>query len=104
MDPHTNADGFATNIDNSDEAKSKPLAWRNSWDAPEVTAMTAAAVRERDEEKRKQMYLDLQKKVLEEGPYIIMFQSTSQRAQRSNVKDFVQGPSADVTYYNLTTK
>jgi peptide/nickel transport system substrate-binding protein len=104
MDPHTNADGFATNTDNSDEAKSKPLAWRNSWDAPEVTAMTAAAVRERDEEKRKQMYLDLQKKVLDEGPYIIMFQSTSQRAQRSNVKDFVQGPSADVTYYNLTTK
>jgi peptide/nickel transport system substrate-binding protein len=104
MDPHTNADGFATNTDNSDDAKSKPLAWRNSWDAPEVTAMTAAAVRERDEEKRKQMYLDLQKKVLEEGPYIIMFQSTSQRAQRSNVKDFVQGPSADVTYYNLTTK
>jgi peptide/nickel transport system substrate-binding protein len=104
MDPHTNADGFATNTDNSDEAKSKPLAWRNSWDSPEVTAMTAAAVRERDEEKRKQMYLDLQKKVLDEGPYIIMFQSTSQRAQRSNVKDFVQGPSADVTYYNLTTK
>lgn len=104
MDPHTNADGFATNTDNSDEAKSKPLAWRNSWDAPEVTAMTAAAVRERDEEKRKQMYLDLQKKVLDEGPYIIMFQSTSQRAQRSNVKDFVQGPSADVTYYNLATK
>jgi peptide/nickel transport system substrate-binding protein len=103
MDPHTNADGFATNTDNSDEAKSKPLAWRNSWDSPEVTAMTAAAVRERDEEKRKQMYLDLQKKVLDEGPYIIMFQSTSQRAQRANVKDFVQGPSADVTYYTLTT-
>ena len=66
--------------------------------------MTAAAVRERDEGKRKQMYLDLQKKVLDEGAYIIMFQSTSQLAQRANVKDFVQGPSADVTYYNLTTK
>ena len=105
MDPHTNADGFATNLDNTDAAtKGKPLAWRNSWDAPDVTAMTAAAVRERDEGKRKQMYLDLQKKVLDEGPYIIMFQSTAQLAQRANVKDFVQGPSADVTYYNLTTK
>jgi peptide/nickel transport system substrate-binding protein len=104
MDPHTNADGFASNNDNSDDAKSKPLAWRNSWDDKEVTAATAAAVRERDDEKRKQMYLDLQKKVLEVGPYIIMFQATSQRAQRANVKDFIQGPSADVTYYNLTTK
>ena len=66
--------------------------------------MTEAAVRERDEGKRKQMYLDLQKKVLDEGAYIIMTQSTSQLAERANVKGYVQGPSADVTYYNLTTK
>jgi len=104
MDPHTNADGFANNTDNSDEAKSKPLAWRNSWPAEEETKMTAAAVRERDEDKRKQMYLDLQKKVLDDGPYIIMFQSTTQLAERANVKDFVMGPSSDVVYYNLATK
>ncbi|HIC80246.1 MAG TPA: ABC transporter substrate-binding protein, partial [Kiloniellaceae bacterium] len=30
QDPHTNADTFARNPDNSDDAKSKPLAWRNS--------------------------------------------------------------------------
>ena len=105
MDPHTNADGFANNLDNSDAAtKGKPLAWRNSWDAPDVAAMTAAAVRERDEGKRKQMYLDLQKKVLDEGPFAIMFQETKQVAERANVKNFIFGPSADVVYYNLTTK
>lgn len=104
MDPHTNADGFVTNNDNSDGAAAKPLAWRNSWDSPELTAAAAAAAQERDEEARRQAYVDLQKKVLEEGPYIIMFQSTSQRAERANVQGFVQGPSADVTYYNLTTK
>lgn len=104
MDPHTNADGFVTNNDNSDGAAAKPLAWRNSWDSPELTAATAAAAQERDEEARRQAYIDLQKKVLEEGPYIIMFQSTSQRAERADVEGFVQGPSADVTYYNLTTK
>ena len=93
MDPHTNADGFANNLDNSDEAtKGKPLAWRNSWTDDAVNKMTAAAVRERDEAKRKQMYLDLQKKVLDEGPYAIMFQSTSQVATRANVKDFIFGP------------
>jgi len=57
-----------------------------------------------DEDKRKQMYLDLQKKVLDDGPYIIMFQSTTQLAERANVKDFVMGPSSDVVYYNLATK
>lgn len=104
MDPHTNADGFAMNPDNSDDAKGKPLAWRNSWYDESVNAMTKAAVSERDGAKREQMYKDLQKKVLVEGPYIIMFQNTIQLAQRANVKDFVMGPSTDVVYYNLTTK
>ncbi len=105
MDPHTNADGFANNLDNSDAAsKGKPLAWRNSWADDAVNKMTADAVRERDEAKRKQMYLDEQKKVLEDGPFAIMFQETKQVAERANVKNFIFGPSADVVYYNLTTK
>lgn len=105
MDPHTNADGFANNGDNSDAAsKGKPLAWRNSWVDEAVNAATAAAVKERDEGKRKQMYLDLQKKVLDDGPYAIMFQETKLVATRANVKNFIFGPSADVVYYNLTTK
>jgi peptide/nickel transport system substrate-binding protein len=104
MDPHTNADSFARNPDNSDAPKSKPLAWRNSWDIPEITKMTDAAVRERDAGKREQMYKDLQKKVMDEGPFIIMFQDTVQLATRANVKNFVMGASSDVVYYNLTTK
>ncbi len=104
MDPHTNADSFARNPDNSDAPKSKPLAWRNAWDIPEITKATDAAVRERDEAKRKQMYLDLQKQVMDQGPFMIMFQETKQLAQRANVKGFVMGSSSDVIYYNLTTK
>ena len=104
MDPHTNADGFITNNDNSDEAAAKPLAWRNAWESPELTAATKAAAEESDTEARMQAYIDLQKRLLDEGPYIIMFQATSQRADRASVDGFVQGSSADVTYYNLTTK
>ena len=104
MDPHTNADSFARNPDNSDAPKSKPLAWRNSWDIPEITKKTDAAVRERDAGKREQMYKDLQKQVMDEGAFMIMFQETKQVAERANVKNFVMGPSADVVYYNLTTK
>jgi len=104
MDPHTNADSFARNTDNSDTPKVKPLAWRNSWYIPEITKMTDAAVRERNPDKREQMYKELQQKVMEEGPFVIMFQETRQLGLRSNVKDFIFGPSADVVYYNLTTK
>jgi peptide/nickel transport system substrate-binding protein len=105
MDPHTNADGFVTNIDNTDAATGgKPLAWRNSWQDEALVKATADAAKEADEAKREAAYIDLQKKVLEDGAYIIMFQSISQRADRSNIKGYVQGSSADVTYYNLTTK
>ena len=105
MDPHTNADGFITNIDNTDAATGgKPLAWRNSWQSEELTAATKAAAEEADPAAREAAYIELQKKLLDEGPFIIMFQAIAQRADRANVKGFVQGSSADVTYYNLTTK
>jgi peptide/nickel transport system substrate-binding protein len=105
MDPHTNADGFVTNIDNTDAATGgKPLAWRNSWQDEALVKATADAAKEPDEAKREADYIELQKKVLDDGAYAIMFQSISQRADRSNVKGYVQGSSADVTYYNLTTK
>jgi peptide/nickel transport system substrate-binding protein len=104
MDPHSNADSFARNPDNSDNAKSKPLAWRNAWDIPEITKEANAAARERDAEKRKQMYLDLQKKLQEDGPFVIMFQNTEQVAHHKNVKGFVSGPTFDTVYYRLMTK
>jgi len=104
MDPHSNADSFARNPDNSDNAKAKPLAWRNAWDIPEITKESNAAARERDAEKRKQMYLDLQKKLQEDGPFVIMFQNTEQVAHHKNVKGFVSGPTFDTVYYRLMTK
>ncbi len=104
MDPHSNADSFARNPDNADDAKSKPLAWRNAWDIPEITKQTDAAARERDPEKRKGMYLDLQKKLQEDGPFVIMFQSTELVARRGTVSGFVSGPTYDVVYYRLVTK
>jgi peptide/nickel transport system substrate-binding protein len=104
MDPHTNADSFARNTDNSDNPATKPLAWRNSWLIPEISKMTAAAVEERDLAKREQDYKDLQKKVMDEGPFIIMFQEVKQMAERSNVKNFILGPTQDVVFYGKATK
>jgi peptide/nickel transport system substrate-binding protein len=104
MDPHTNADSFARNTDNSDNPKTKPLAWRNSWYIPEISQMTAAAARERDSEKRAEMYEALQRKVMTEGPFIIMLQDSKQIALRNNVKGLVMGPTSDVVFYRLVTK
>jgi peptide/nickel transport system substrate-binding protein len=104
MDPHSNADSFARNPDNADDAQAKPLAWRNAWDIPEITKETDAAVRERDAEKRLAMYVELQKKLQEDGPFVVMFQNLNQTARRSIVKGFVSGPTFDTVYYRLVSK
>jgi peptide/nickel transport system substrate-binding protein len=104
MDPHSNADSFARNSDNSDNPAVKPLAWRNAWYIPEITARTDAAVRERDTEKRMQMYRDLQKDLQEDGPFVIMFQPIRQIAARKSISGFVAGPTFDLVYYRLMAK
>jgi len=104
MDPHTNADTFARNPDNSDDAKSKPLAWRNAWDIPEMTKKADAAVLEKDAAKRAQMYLELQREHQQVSPFVIMFQDIEILGKRANVEGFVLGPSFDSNFYQYTTK
>ena len=45
FDPHTNADSFVHNDDNSDTPKLKPIAWRNKWFIPDITKEMLAGVR-----------------------------------------------------------
>jgi peptide/nickel transport system substrate-binding protein len=100
QDPNTNASTFASNPDNRDEAKlTGKLAWRNAWDIPELSAETEAAVLERDKDKRAEMYRDLQRKVLDDGPFVIMFQDIEVIAERANVADMIWGPSFDDNKY-----
>lgn len=104
MDPHTNADTFARNPDNSDEAKSKPLAWRNAWDIPEMTKKADAAVLENDTKKRAEMYLELQREHQQVSPFVIMFQDIEIMGSRNNVDGFILGPSFDSNFYYNTAK
>jgi len=104
MDPHTNADTFARNPDNSDDAKSKPLAWRNAWDIPEMTQKADAAVLEKDAKKRAEMYLELQREHQQVSPFVIMFQDIEILGKRANVDGFILGPSFDSNFYRHTSK
>jgi peptide/nickel transport system substrate-binding protein len=104
MDPHSNADTFARNPDNADDARTKPLAWRNAWDIPDLTRKADAAVLERDAEKRKQLYLELQRTIQHDSAFVVMFQSTEQAAMRKRVTNFVSGPTFDTVFYRLVSK
>jgi len=104
FDPHSNADTFAHNDDDSDTPKIKPLAWRTHWLVPELTKLTLAAAKEVDTEKRKKEYEDLQKTVTDDGPFVLMFQNANQVALRSNIKGFKLGLFEDFNYYRTISK
>jgi peptide/nickel transport system substrate-binding protein len=103
-DPHTNADTFARNPDNSDDAKSKPLAWRNAWNIPDLTKKADAAVLERDAAKRKAMYEEMQAEFRRTSPFIMLFQQIEVAALRSDVQNLRIGPTSDATYMFVVSK
>jgi peptide/nickel transport system substrate-binding protein len=103
-DPHTNADTFARNPNNADDAASKPLAWRNAWDIPELTKKTDAAVLERDPDKRKTMYGEIQAEFRQTSPFVMLYQQTEVAAIRNNVEGLKIGPTSDSTYMFVVTK
>ncbi|MBB3946236.1 peptide/nickel transport system substrate-binding protein [Rhizobium skierniewicense] len=98
FDPNSNAETFTINYDNSDEGKTKTLAWRNAWDVPELTKQTQAALLEKDNAKRAAMYQDLQRKVLESGPFVVIEQKTEIAGFSNKVKGLKLGPSFDTNY------
>lgn len=98
FDPNSNADTFTTNPDNSDAGTVKTLAWRNTWEAPELDKETKAALLERDGAKRAAKYEDIQKKFLANSPFVIIFQQIEVAGARKSLKDFKLGPSFDTNY------
>jgi peptide/nickel transport system substrate-binding protein len=103
-DPHSNADTFAHNDNDSDDSPVKPLAWRTHWLIPDITKQTQAAAKEIDTDKRKAEYADLQKIVTDQGPFVIMFQNANQVASRTDVKGFKAGIFEDMNFYRTITK
>ena len=105
VDPHSNADSFALNPDNSLEAQlTGVLAWRNAWADPGVTALAVAARNEVDLERREALYSALQRLHQRVSPFAIMFQQNEQLAKRNNVEGFVSGSNFDLVFYRNVTK
>ncbi|RVD48280.1 ABC transporter substrate-binding protein, partial [Mesorhizobium sp. M8A.F.Ca.ET.023.02.2.1] len=104
FDPNSNAQTFASNPDNSDAGKSHTLAWRNSWDIPDLTKQTEAALLEKDSGKRADMYKDLEKKILDTSPFVIIHQQLEVAGLRKNLKGFALGPSFDTNFVGPVSK
>jgi peptide/nickel transport system substrate-binding protein len=88
-DPDNLAKAFA-------DFDSRVLAFRNQWDHP-VKQVVQAAVKERDQARRAAMYRDIQKVVLDEGPYVIFAYPLRQIGMRANVRGVDPSP-LNITY------
>ena len=63
-----------------------------------------AALLERDGAKRAAMYQDIQKKYLENSPFVFIFQQIEVAGYRKSLKDFKLGPSFDTNYVGPIAK
>ena len=83
-DPHSNLDGFVN----------APLPAEMQWSpSEELKMLVSDAAIETDQDKRKEMYLDLQRRLQNEAPFVMMYQLVYVMAMQENVSGFVRGPT-----------
>jgi peptide/nickel transport system substrate-binding protein len=79
------------------------LAWRNQWDHP-VKKIVQQAVSELDRTKRDAFYREIQKVVLDEGPFVVYAYPLRQYGMRANVKGLDPSPLYETYDLSGTTK
>jgi peptide/nickel transport system substrate-binding protein len=98
-DPHSNAEAFALNEDNSDNAAKKTPAWRDAWSDPAMNAAVTAAMAERDTARRAERYRALQRAHQQVAPFVFMFQSVATAAHPATVDGLLLGAGPIETRY-----
>ncbi|MBP2170055.1 peptide/nickel transport system substrate-binding protein [Erwinia toletana] len=100
VDPNTNASTFALNVPGGP----KTLAWRVGWEIPKLSAQTRAAAAESDVQKRQALYVELQKEIQHNSPYVVTLQGQKLVGLRDNVKGAQQGIGTSMLYYDQVSK
>jgi len=103
FDPASN-NSFVVNLDNSADAASNPLAWRNSWQNEELSQMALDLVLETDSAARAAGYAELIEAWQADSPFVMMFQQIDTAAVRTHVEGFRMGPTSDTTWYAGVSK
>ena len=99
MDPHSNAETFCMNPDNSDTARNRTVAWRSSWQDEDLTKRAEANVKQTDAAARVKEYERMQRDHQERSPFAIMLQQVEVAMMRKGVSGFEIGPLSDRSVY-----
>ncbi|MFV0492197.1 MAG: ABC transporter substrate-binding protein [Pseudorhodobacter sp.] len=102
-DAHGNASRLVMNPDNSDEAKlTQYPSWRASFQNLEFNKIVEEAAVEPDVEKRREMYLNLQREWMQTGEMAMMFQTYFVAAARDTLKNWTW--NGFQVYYGMAEK
>ncbi|WP_421091215.1 ABC transporter substrate-binding protein [Pseudochrobactrum sp. MP213Fo] len=99
FDPNTNADVFCNNPDNSDDAKTKPFAWRSNFQNADFAKKSLAARDEKDPVARVKLYEELQREFMHNSPFVVMVQTVMTAACRKDVTGMRLGVLSDTHSY-----
>jgi peptide/nickel transport system substrate-binding protein len=102
-DAHGNASRLVSNPDNRPEAKlTQYPSWRAAFQNEDFNKRVDAALLKADPEKRNQIYYQLQKDVMQQGPMAIMFQMYNILGMSDKVKNWTWNGFR--VYYDIASK
>ncbi|MCX7381108.1 MAG: ABC transporter substrate-binding protein [Alphaproteobacteria bacterium] len=104
FDPHSNAQFFCENGDDTDASPLKVMAWRCHFQDAELTAMARKGTLEGDTAKRLALYGAMQRAFFERGPMAFMLQRNEVAVLRRGVSGLKLGLMADYTKYGALEK
>ena len=93
-DPDTNVTPFTS-------YEAKVIAWRNSWDDPEIAAKSKEAALMTDAAEREAAYKEITDYVLHNGPYAVLYQPAALFGVRNTVQGFEWNPMGFTDFWKI---
>jgi peptide/nickel transport system substrate-binding protein len=93
-DPDTNVTPFTS-------YEAKAIAWRNSWNDPDIAAKAKDAALMTDQAKREAAYKEITEYVLHNGPYAILYQPAALFGVRNTVQGFEWNPMGFTDFWTI---
>ncbi|WP_208433375.1 ABC transporter substrate-binding protein [Bartonella taylorii] len=98
-DPHTMASRLIYNPDNRFEAKNTAYpSWQHGFLDTEMNKKVDEALFQKDPQKRVEIYADLQRELMQKGPYAFIFQKYSVVAMTPDIKKWVWNSAPRIFY------
>ena len=93
-DPDTNVTPFT-------DFEANSIAWRNSWNDPDIAAQAKAAAIMTDAAEREAAYKEITEYVLHNGPYAVLYQPAALFGVRSTVQSFEWNPMGFTDFWTI---